>query len=356
MGLLWGEVYDVMSGSAESIVSFITNNDPQWWDNSPMATQKEFEDSYFKAELWKRYSEDLDKIQQGIADVATVAALTQGNGTDTGSNASVENMEGTGTGTNPETTTPSGSPSGGDTYDAKVGLKGADKTTKYKVAAKYADDNQDHYFRTKAEAKAFIKSQSKLNTKKKKEEAKKSLTAENGGKGKYNIYAKAVKSGGKTLVLSGYFTKALAEAAMDDAKNDAKYKDKYKKWKVATKKPSGYATGGYDYETGLAMLHGTANKPEAILNATQTQILRDNILSNKPDSLVSLLKAYNEAYKDNISMINNNDAGIVIENATVNMNVSQIANDYDAQRAGEQALEKMLEIARKTSAKNSIRR
>jgi len=38
------------------------------------------------------------------------------------------------------------------------------------------------------------------------------------------------------------------------------------------------------------------------------------------------------------------------------MNVSQIANDYDAQRAGEQALDEMLKIARKTYAKNSIRR
>jgi len=36
------------------------------------------------------------------------------------------------------------------------------------------------------------------------------------------------------------------------------------------------------------------------------------------------------------------------------MNVSRIANDYDAQRAGEQALDKMLQIARKTSAQNRI--
>ena len=51
-----------------------------------------------------------------------------------------------------------------------------------------------------------------------------------------------------------------------------------------------------------------------------------------------------------------NSDGVVIENAIVNMNVSKIANDYDAQRAGEQALSEMLKIARKTSAANSIRR
>jgi hypothetical protein len=38
------------------------------------------------------------------------------------------------------------------------------------------------------------------------------------------------------------------------------------------------------------------------------------------------------------------------------MNVQQIANDYDARRAGEQALNEMMRIARKTSAANSIRR
>jgi hypothetical protein len=47
---------------------------------------------------------------------------------------------------------------------------------------------------------------------------------------------------------------------------------------------------------------------------------------------------------------------IIIENASVNMNVQKIANDYDAKRAGEQALNEMLRIANKTSAANNIRR
>jgi len=47
---------------------------------------------------------------------------------------------------------------------------------------------------------------------------------------------------------------------------------------------------------------------------------------------------------------------VVIENASVNMNVGSIANDYDARRAGEQALTEMLRIARKTGSANSISR
>jgi hypothetical protein len=53
-------------------------------------------------------------------------------------------------------------------------------------------------------------------------------------------------------------------------------------------------------------------------------------------------------------VIEPSDGGIIIENATVEMNVSQIANDYDAQRAGEQALDRMVQIARKSQGWNRI--
>jgi len=46
---------------------------------------------------------------------------------------------------------------------------------------------------------------------------------------------------------------------------------------------------------------------------------------------------------------------ISIDHAEVSMHIDKIADDYDAQRAGEQALNKMLEIARK-SAGNRIGR
>ena len=120
-----------------------------------------------------------------------------------------------------------------------------------------------------------------------------------------------------------------------------------------------YAGGGMNYEEGVVELHGTRTKPEAVLNATQTEILRKNILSNRPDSLLSLLKSYNEAYQglpSNVyDSITHND-GVSIENATVNMNVSKIANDYDAQRAGEQVMDKIMSIARKSTGQNRVGR
>ena len=121
------------------------------------------------------------------------------------------------------------------------------------------------------------------------------------------------------------------------------------------------ANGGYNYETGLAWLDGTKDNPEAVLNPEQTRILRENILSSRPDSLVSLLKSYKEAYHglsastyDSIS--NNNNNSTVIERAEVNLQVAQLANDYDSRRAANTIMDEMLRIASKTSANNSVRR
>jgi hypothetical protein len=47
---------------------------------------------------------------------------------------------------------------------------------------------------------------------------------------------------------------------------------------------------------------------------------------------------------------------IMIEHAEVNMNVGSIANDYDARRAGEAALDEMVRIARKSGSRSVTRR
>ena len=52
----------------------------------------------------------------------------------------------------------------------------------------------------------------------------------------------------------------------------------------------------------------------------------------------------------------NTDNGIVIEHAEVNMEVKQMASDYDVAKAGEGVMQKMLDIARKTKAQNRVGR
>jgi hypothetical protein len=94
-----------------------------------------------------------------------------------------------------------------------------------------------------------------------------------------------------------------------------------------------YDFGGMIDEDQLALVHAK----ESVLTPKQTSILRNDILGSKPNSLMNLLLDFKEAHSGmaSASTYSSIDRGIIIENASVNMNVQKISNDYDAQRAGE---------------------
>jgi len=121
-----------------------------------------------------------------------------------------------------------------------------------------------------------------------------------------------------------------------------------------------YKRGGQVDYTGLAQVDGTPSRPEAFFNAEQTKILKNGLLGNSSRILASTLEEFNSIVEGmaNGATYNTIDRGssLVIENASVNMNVQSIANDYDARRAGEQALEQMMKIARKSGTKSVSRR
>lgn len=327
MGLLWDDVYQVMNQSAIDIATFI-GQDSSTWGDSPLAKDENFQQALFESQQWIAYRDDVHTIAEGVGTEETIEANPPNN--------SQGNYEATVQEPSNEPTAQSASKNGSAKATAK---------SKAKVTYKDASGNKiTRYFDTKKEANAFAAEQ-----KKNKKNKNVKVT-----EGTYYIWGKKTKTK-KTAKIGPYMSEKLAKSDLT-AQKKTHASDKRSAWKVAKTKPSGYAEGGYDYDTGLAMLHGTKTKPEAVFNATQTKILRENILSNKPNSLLSLLDTYNQAYKDGIGNITNNDSGITIENATVNMNVQQIANDYDAQRAGEQALAEMLRIARKSGSSNSVRR
>ena len=120
-----------------------------------------------------------------------------------------------------------------------------------------------------------------------------------------------------------------------------------------------FKSGGLIDFTGPAWVDGTKSKPEGILNAEQLDMLRNSVLT-KANPIVSLLNSYNEMRGNlaNENTYNTIDRGesFVIEKAEVNMNVSSIANDYDAHRAGASALDEMMKIARKTGTRAKSRR
>jgi flagellar biosynthesis/type III secretory pathway chaperone len=109
------------------------------------------------------------------------------------------------------------------------------------------------------------------------------------------------------------------------------------------------------------MLHGTELHPETVLSAPATQQWKTEITGKRNTSLMSRLAELGNVLAG-IEKVSNShidketDSSISIENASVNMYVDQIANDYDARRAGNQALEKILEVARKSNGNNRIGR
>ena len=114
-----------------------------------------------------------------------------------------------------------------------------------------------------------------------------------------------------------------------------------------------------DY-TGLAMLHGSKTRPEAVLNADETKMWREKILSGHSDSLTNQLLNFQNLVNGlslNLSGVNNttNEGSVNIERIEFNMNAS-IANDYDAKRAGQNAFEEMMKIARKSGVQSVSRR
>lgn len=86
---------------------------------------------------------------------------------------------------------------------------------------------------------------------------------------------------------------------------------------TSTKSEGGYATGGLNTRTGYAMLHGTANEPEYVLNARQTDAFMRLV-----DVLPSIMGGSGGS--------TTNYGGTM--NLYFNLQVDQIANDYDVDR------------------------
>lgn len=126
------------------------------------------------------------------------------------------------------------------------------------------------------------------------------------------------------------------------------------------KKLMSFKEGGEVNFTGLAMVHGTSQHPEYVLNAEQYKILKDGMLSgaNTLSGTINSINnsIHNTANAKDLNNVNNGTESIVIEKAEVNMNVAQLANDYDARRAGAAALDEMVRIARKSGTRTLSRR
>lgn len=298
-GMLWGEVYEVMAKSPAEIADYIRQNTESYWGQSTLQLTKTMRDDLFSAEQYKAMADDIGGLEYLVREY---------------------------------------------TEDA--------------IKKKKEEEQRRAEEQKKKEEEARRKKEEEERKKQEEEERKKREAAQQKPKPSSGGGGGGSSGGPLTYISNNEHTHGVYQ-------NGVKIRDEAHTFRgdictlcqTQVRNFGKRASGGYVnhgiYELGE---QGT----ETVLTAEQTQVLRDNILSNRPNSLISLLKSYNDGYNginDNIKDVHEiTDNSTVIEHATVEMHVSKIANDYDAQRAGEKALEKMISIARKTQAQNRVGR
>ncbi len=130
------------------------------------------------------------------------------------------------------------------------------------------------------------------------------------------------------------YTKWLREYTVD--KNIGEYDPK-----------RSYSTGGIVDYTGLAVVHGTANKPEAFLNSSQTAMF---------SNLATLLDQYysKSSYTSGNEGINNTNNSITIDN--LNIEVDATLTDNNMRQTGESLADALIEGLRRTGISVNMKR
>ena len=362
-GLLWGEVYQVMAQEPEKITEFIIKNSSSFWSSSPLQSSDDFNDTLFKATQWGEFRKDSEMQNAALSQVNQSLDIFLG---------AMEQI-----------------------YGKDVNWKQIKKTAETKYNKLYDKNNQDPEITA---WQAYKKAS--------KEATPEPEPAKDEGGGKKNNNGSNSNDSGRTDKESKWYSNdtqhwhrhwnGKGEWYQDDLGNhnwdsgtlssdkkkitkkctvcgrtkteDAPVYYTFKTESVGNKGASGgsanngtmaekpFAKGGIDDYTGLAMLHGTPQEPEGILNADDYKAWKQDIKTT--NLLYNALADVSAAQSSSVAAISsttNNQTGISIENAVVNMNAT-IANDYDARRAGEQALEQMLTIARKSGTRSAQRR
>ena len=382
-GLLWSQVYDIMHGnSADGIAEYIAKNNSEYWGKSPTDIIQAQRNDLFDAQRFKEFEGRFDGLQTLIDHFTKTEVGTEGNSE--GADKTTNDINGGGSSSNSSGSKTGGTASGtvsntGGTWKSDdtgwwYQYDGGSWATGWKNI-----DGKDYYFNDQGYMQTgwiqgadgkwyYLGADGAMVTGTQSIDGKTWNFDENGVWDGKDGVAESTSSSSDTkykasytvyddtgnITGSGYGTGDSASAAINNAKALAKNKMK-EGGDYDVGQAVQYEYGGIVQHDGMGYLHAK----EGVLTASQTHILRDEILSNKPNSLLSLLSAWRDSVislADTSNINTNYDNGVIIEKAEVIMQVHQIANDYDAQRAGEQALDKIMGIARKTIAQNRIGR
>ena len=333
-GLWWAEVTDIMNGTPESIVDFIQSNTPDYLSKSQAQIQEDLNKLVSIVQQWTSYRDDENN---------PVTSELKTNNWESYKKSLTENSK----------------------YD---GLLTEERLTRSQeifneTYAKTSDENQaekaveDYLNPFVEEARKNKQTTTQEGTTDTSTTAAATPAPANTGT-RYrtttnlNVRKKASTSAKKVKTLrkgtTVYVTKTSGKWAYAPKQGGWMYKSYLQK----------YAEGGLVDFTGPAWVDGTKKKPESILNAKQTEFLRNEILGSKV-TLSNLISELQDSINNSTghSIYNNGDeTGINIENLSMNLNVQSIANDYDAKRAGQMAFNEMIKIARKSGANTVSRR
>jgi len=350
-GLLWQEVYQVMSLSRDEIANFIMTNGSEWAPKSSVQIDNDLNSLRSSIEQWIARREDNDPVaadaQHNWNNYLASSAHRYGKVLDQGTielaKAAYDSAYKT-------------------TSDPNRAAEAADKILQTKLDEYFAKNPSA--MPQRPEPKNIPTTTTTPTTKSNDDDSSSKKSSGSGGSGGSSTSStkKSSSSGGgwHYQLYNNHKAEGSPSGAFKTREEAQKYGAKAARdhgygWTYVTK---WFKEGGLDDYTGLAVMHGTKTRPEAVFNAEQTKILRDDILSPKRTSLMSMLNSL-RGYLDTgttTSMVSNeNNSAVTIDHLEFNMNAS-IANDYDARRAGENAMEEMVKIARKTSIQSLSRR
>ena len=329
-GMLWQQIYDYMTTmSAKEIAQYIADNTEEYWGKSETDLAKTVRGDLFESEKYKEVAGgplgSIEKAaliysEKAVEEEAAKKRKEEEEAKAKAAAAQTSQSSGSGSSSSSGSSGASTPTSSKDNNNNNNNNKVSD-VNGYSYSYTYGNQKRSDVINTSNPVVALAAAAKEITDATKREQQN--------SKGIQGMLSTAVN-----------YAKAVTSLKIDKITN-------------GKKQASGGYVGHGIYELGEL---GT----ETVLTAEQTQVLRNNILSNRPNSLISLLKSYNESYDgigntmNGISQVEDNS--MVIEHIEMNMNVSKIADDYDAKRAGEQALQKMVEIARKTQAQNRIGR
>ena len=163
-----------------------------------------------------------------------------------------------------------------------------------------------------------------------------------------------------------YYKLKVAENPPEDNTNSSTTSSTTPSTSSQSSPPSGFTPPpGYQAQPvnpGIDLGSRTSSKDinleskQALQSLSNINLTQDEVQKLRTSTLSNGLSAVNSAMKMNLAAINSSayttidrEKSTQIGSISLNMDVKQIANDYDAKRAGEKAMEEMLRIARKST-------